>query len=90
MATELGEVTSYKRLYMQFRDSAASTINLTLNDPKNVDDGDYADLAAQETAIEAVMNTIITKNIFSNNGNDLVSIVNARILDYSSTDVVDV
>ena len=90
MATELGDVTSYKRLYMQFRDSAASTINLTLNDPKNVDDGDYADLAAQETAIEAVMNTIITKNIFSNNGNDLVSIVNARILDYSSTDVVDV
>ena len=39
MPTELGEVTSYKRLYMQFRDSAAKTINLTLNNPKNVDDG---------------------------------------------------
>ena len=90
MATELGDVTSYKRLYMQFRDSAASTINLTLNDPKNVDDGDYADLAAQERAIEAVMDTIIAKNIFHNNGNDLVAKVNARILDYSSTDVVDV
>ena len=90
MATELGDVTSYKRLYMQFRDSASKTINLTLNDPKNVDDGDYADLAAQETAIEAVMNTIITKNIFNNNGNDLVAKVNARILDYSSTDVLDV
>ena len=24
MATELGEVTRYKRLYMQFRDSAAN------------------------------------------------------------------
>ena len=90
MATELGDVTSYKRLYMQFRDSTAKTINLTLNDPKNVDDGDYADLAAQERAIEAVMDTIIAKNIFHNNGNDLVAKVNARILDYSSTDVVDV
>jgi len=90
MATELGDVTSYKRLYMQFRDSEAKTINLTLNDPKNVDDGDYADLAAQERAIEAVMDTIIAKNIFHNNGNDLVAKVNARILDYSSTDVVDV
>jgi len=90
MATELGDVTSYKRLYMQFRDSASKTINLTLNDPKNVDDGDYADLAAQETAIEAVMDTIIAKNIYHNNGNDLVAKVNARILDYSSTDVMDV
>ena len=90
MATELGDVTSYKRLYMQFRDSASKTINLTLNDPKNVDDGDYADLAAQERAIEAVMDTIIAKNIYHNNGNDLVAKVNARILDYSSTDVMDV
>jgi hypothetical protein len=38
MATELGDVTSYKRLYMQFRDSTAKTINLTLNNPKNLDD----------------------------------------------------
>jgi len=77
MATELGEVTSYKRLYMQFRDSAAKTIN-------------YADFAAQDVAIEGVMDTIITKNIFHNNGNDLVAKVNARILDYKSTDVMDV
>jgi len=90
MATELGEVTSYKRLYMQFRDSAAKTINLTLNNPKNVDDGDYADFAAQDVAIEGVMDTIIAKNIFHNNGNDLVAKVNARILDYKSTDVMDV
>ena len=36
MATVLGDVTSYKRLYMQFRDSAAKTINITLNNPKNL------------------------------------------------------
>ena len=90
MATELGDVTSYKRLYLQFRDSAAKTVNLTLDNPKNLDDGDYADLAAQDTAIEGVMDTIIAKNVFHNNGNDLVAKVNARILDYKSTDVVDV
>jgi hypothetical protein len=90
MATELGEVTSYKRLYMQFRDSVGKTINLTLNNPKNVDDGDYVDFAAQDTAIEGVMDTIIAKNIFHNNGNDLTAKVNARILDYKSTDVMDV
>jgi len=84
MATELGEVTSYKRLYLQFRDSVGKTTNLTLNNPKNLEDGDYVDFAAQDAAIEGV------KNIFHNNGNDLVAKVNARILDYKSTDVMDV
>jgi len=37
MATELGEVTTYKRLYMQFRDTVGKTTNLTLNNPKNLD-----------------------------------------------------
>ena len=82
MPTELGEVTSYKRLYMQFRDSAAKTINLTLNNPKNVDDGDYADFAAQDVAVEGAMDTIIAKNIFHNNGNDLVAKVNASVLSH--------
>jgi len=48
------------------------------------------DLVAQDAAVEGVMDTIITKNIFHNNGNDLVAKVNARILDYKSTDVMDV
>ena len=56
----------------------------------DLDDGDYVDLAAQDVAVEGVMDTIITKNIFHNNGNDLVAKVNARILDYKSTDVMDV
>jgi len=90
MATSLGEVTTYKRLYMQFRDSEGKSVNLTLNNPKTVDDGDYVDFAAQDAAIEGVMDTIIAKNIFHNNGNDLVAKVNARILDYKSTDVMDV
>ena len=90
MPTTLGELTTYKRLYMQFRDSVAKSVNLTLNNPKTVEDGDYADFAAQDAAIEGVMDTIIAKNIFHNNGNDLVAKINARILDYKSTDVMDV
>jgi len=90
MATSLGELTTYKRLYMQFRDSIGKSVNLTLNNPKTVEDGDYADFAAQDAAIEGVMDSIIAKNIFHNNGNDLVAKINARILDYKSTDVMDV
>jgi hypothetical protein len=90
MATSLGELTTYKRLYMQFRDSVAKSVNLTLNNPKTVEDGDYADFAAQDAAIEGVMDSIIAKNIFHNNGNDLVAKINARILDYKSTDVMDI
>ena len=90
MPTELGEVTTYKRLYLQFRDSTGKSVNLTLNNPKNIEDGDYVDFDAQDAAIEGVMDTIIAKNNFHNNGNDLVAKVNARILDYKSTDVMDV
>ena len=90
MATEVGDVTSYKKLYMQFADTEGNKKNIILNDPKNLDDGDYADLAAQDAAIVAVMDAIISKNIFHYNGNDLVSKVNARIVEYQSTDVMDV
>ena len=90
MATTLGQVTTYKRLYMQFRDSEGKSVNLTLNNPKTLEDGDYLDFAAQDAAVEGVMDTILTKNVFHNDGNNLVAKVNARILDYKSTDVVDV
>ena len=75
---------------MQFNDSSAKTINLTLNNPKNLDDEDYVDSVLQEVATEGVMDTIIAKNIFHNNGNDLVAKVNARILNYKFADVMDV
>ena len=90
MATSLGEITGYKRLYLQFRDSDGKLVSLTLDNPKNVDDEDYDDLEAQSEAIEAVMDTIIDKNIFHNKGNDLVEKVDARIVDYKSTDVMDI
>ncbi len=88
--TKLGDITSYKRLYMQFQDSAGYLVNLTLDNPKNVDDGDFDDLEEQSGFIETVMETIIESNIFHNKGNDLVAIVDARIVDHSSTDVMDI
>ena len=88
--TSLGDITSYKRLYLQFRDSEGKTVNLTLDNPKNVDDDDYDDLEAQSEAIEEVMDFIIEKNIFHNKGNDLVEKVDARIVDHKATDVMDV
>jgi hypothetical protein len=88
--TSLGDITSYKRLYMQFRDSIGKTVNLTLDNPKNLDDDDYDNLEAQSDAIEAVMDIIIEKNIFHNKGNALVEKVDARIVDYKSTDVMDI
>lgn len=90
MATSLGDITGYKRLYLQFRDSDGKLVSLTLDNPKNVDDEDYDDLEAQSEAIEAVMDTIIDKNIFHNKGNDLVEKVDARIVEYKSTDVMDI
>ena len=90
MATSLGDITGYKRLYLQFRDSDGKLVSLTLDNPKNVDDEDYDDLEAQSEAIEAVMDTIIDKNIFHNKGNDLVEKIDARIVDYKSTDVMDI
>jgi len=75
---------------MQFRDSEGNMVNLTLDNPKNLEDEDYVDLEAQDAAIEAVMDTILSKNIFQNKGNDLVEKINARMIDYKSTDVMDV
>lgn len=86
----LGDTVSYKRLYMTFLDEDGKKVNITLNNPKNYDDGDYPSLADQDTAIEAVMDTIIAKNIFTTTGGDLVDKVDARIVTYSSSDVVDV
>lgn len=90
MATVLGDVTSYKRLSMQFKDSIGKAVSITIDNPKTFDDGDYLDLAAMDAAIEGVMDTIIAKNIFHNKGNDLVTKVNARVISYSSKDVMDV
>ena len=85
-----GDITSYKRLYMTFKSKAGRSVNITLNNPKTYADGDYADLNAQDSPIEGVMNTILTKNIFTTNGGNLVEKIDARIVEYTSEDAMDV
>jgi hypothetical protein len=51
MATEVGDVTSYKELYMQFADTAGNKKNVILNNPKNVDDGDCVEKSILTTSI---------------------------------------
>ena len=89
MGTVLGETKTYKRLSMTFRDSIDKAVNLSLDNPKNISSGDYVDIAAQDAALDTAMTTIITKNIFHNNNNDLTLAENAREVDYSSKDVKD-
>ena len=86
----LGDTTSYKRLYMTFQNAAGKTVNITIDNPKTFDDGDYASLEAQDNAIETVMDHIIAKNIFTTSGGDITTKVNARIVEYTSEDAMDV
>ena len=60
--TSLGDITSYKRLYMQFRDSIGKTVNLTLDNPKSLDDEEYDALEAQSDTIGDEKKTNIEKN----------------------------
>ena len=86
----LGDTTSYKRLYMKFLNEAGKTVNITIDNPKTFADGDYADINAQDAAIESVMDTIISKNIFTTSGGNLTEKVDARIVEYTSEDAMDV
>lgn len=66
-----------KVLEMHFRNETGKEVTILVNDPKE-------DLTA--VAVNAVMQTIITKNIFSTTTGDLVQIVSAQI---KSTDVAE-
>lgn len=89
MATKLGDVSAYKRLYLEFGDEDGFKKTITINNPKNVEDGDYEDIEEQDEILETVMDTIIENNIFHNKGNSLTTKVNARIVEYRSQDVMD-
>ncbi len=86
----LGDTTSYKRLYMSFKTAGGKSVNITIDNPKTYADGDYASLADQDTAIEGVMDTIISKNIFTTSSGDITTKVDARVVEYTSEDAMDV
>ena len=59
-------------LRMVFLNAASKQVNLSVNSPKDT-------LTAAE--VQAVMDDIIAKNIFSSAGGDLTAKVSARIVD---------
>lgn len=73
-------VTTSKVLRMSFNNALGSAVNITLPDPK-------ADLTAAQ--IEAVMDQIIAKNIFTGTGGDLVAKRDIRIIDTTTNDLYE-
>lgn len=72
--------TTKKVLKMTFNNASGNAVTITLPQPK-------ADLTAAQ--IEAVMDQIITKNIFLTSGGELVSKRDVRIVDTTTNDLFD-
>ncbi len=73
-------ITSRKVLRMSFNTALGSAVSITLPDPK-------ADLTAAQ--IEAVMDQIIAKNIFTGTGGDYLSKRDVKIIDTATNDLYD-
>lgn len=65
-----------KVLVMTFKNEEDKNVNVRVNDPK-------ANLTAAQ--VDAVMDTIIAKNVFSTTGGDLIEKVGAQIVETTST-----
>ena len=65
-------------LRMTFLSQGNRNVTLSLDNPRN-------DLTAAE--VQAAMDLIIARNIFTSSGGDLVSKVSARIIDTTTTEL---
>jgi hypothetical protein len=72
--------TTKKVLRMTFNNASGTAVTITLPDPK-------ASLTAVQ--IEAVMDQIITKNIFLTTGGELISKRDVKIVDTTTDDLYD-
>lgn len=72
-------VTS-QTLRMVFRNQAGRNVTISLDNPRD-------DLTAAE--IEAAMDLVIARNIFTSSGGDLVSKQDIRIIDTTTNDLYD-
>ncbi|MHB8126701.1 MAG: DUF2922 domain-containing protein [Desulfitobacteriaceae bacterium] len=72
--------TTKKILRMTFNDSLGGAVSITLPEPK-------ADLTAVQ--IEAVMDQIITKNVFVGTGGTLISKKDIKIIGTTTDDLYD-
>lgn len=73
-------ISNRKVLRMTFNNAAGKAVTITLAQPK-------AGITAAE--IEAVMDQIITKNIFFTSGGDLVSKRDIKIVDTTTEDLYE-
>ncbi len=60
-----------KRLVMSFKTAEGSTTSLTVDQPKDT---------VTDVEVRAVMENIITKNIFNTNSGDLTEVKSAQII----------
>lgn len=72
--------TTQKVLRMSFSNAAGGSVTMTLPEPR-------PDVTALE--IEAVMDQIIAKNIFTSSGGDLISKRDIKIVDTTTNDLYD-
>lgn len=72
--------TTTKTLRMAFSSQAGRSVTITLDNPRN-------DLTAAE--IEAAMDLVIARNIFTSSGGDLVSKQDIKIIDSTTNDLYD-
>jgi hypothetical protein len=70
-----------KTLRMVFKNVGGSNVTFSLRNPKE-------DITAAE--VQGVMDTVISKNIFSSTGGDLTSKVRAEIVDTTETTLFEV
>lgn len=67
-------------LRMSFRNEAGRSVSISMDNPR-------VDLTAAE--VENAMDMIINRNIFTTTGGDLVSIVRARIISSTVTELIE-
>lgn len=70
--------TSTKKLIFVFKNQQGGNVSFTIEDPKE-------GLTSQQVA--TVMDTIISKNIFSSKGGNLVSKQDIRLVDTTTNDI---
>jgi len=72
--------TTTQTMRMVFRNQAGRNVTITLDNPRD-------NLTAAE--VEAAMDLVIARNIFTSSGGDLVSKQDIRIIDSTTNDLYD-
>ncbi|ACV64698.1 hypothetical protein Dtox_4011 [Desulfofarcimen acetoxidans DSM 771] len=66
-------------LRMTFLNAAGNRVSISLDNPRD---------NLTQSEVEAAMNTVITKKVFTTSGGDLVSIDSAAVIDTTTTEII--